>query len=184
PDSHSVPTRRSSDLRIDKHTPEVAPNVLLYVLEGILLISTIIFMFNSHLIISVLLVFYIVFIHVQYMQFKMTGTIYHFLLSVFFIGFMMNVIAYKLLTFAVTKTFLIITIPFLLMFIVLNLEVFNLKNIIIKFKQITVFQRFPVVSLVVCALALLSGFYFSFPSSSYYIVQILFVLLSAVTMLP
>lgn len=171
-------------LRIDKQTAEVAPNVLLYVLEGILLISSIIFMFNSHWIISVLLVFYIVFIHVQYMPFKMTGTIYHYLLSVFFNGFLMNVIAYNSQTFAVTQTFLINTIPIVLMFIVLNLEVFNLKSIIINNKQTTVFQRFPVISIVVCALALLSGFYFSLPSSSYYIVQTLFILLSAVTMLP
>src|SRR5699024_7629861 len=107
----------------------------------------------------------------------------HFLLSVFFNGFMMNVIAYNSQTFAVTQTFLINTIPIVLMFIVLNLEVFNLKNIIINFKQITVFQRFPVVSLVVFALALLSVFYFSLPSSSYYINQILFDLLSDVKIL-
>src|SRR5699024_12344027 len=110
-------------LRIDKQTPEVAPNVLLYVLEGILLISTIIFMFNSHWIISVLLVFYIVFIHVQYMRFKMAGTIYHFLLSVFFNGFMMNVIAFRSHTFPAPQLLLIDIVRSCLVFIDWNVLV-------------------------------------------------------------
>ncbi|MBZ6526159.1 hypothetical protein HYQ40_00120 [Aerococcaceae bacterium DSM 111021] len=171
-------------LQVDKETPEVAPNILLYVFDGILLISAIIFMLSSHWIINALLIFYIIFIHVQYMPFKMTGTIYHFILSVFFNGFILNVIAFNSQTFAVTQPFLINTIPIVLIFIGLTLEVFNLKNLIINYQPITVFKRFPQSSLVFGAIALMSGFYFSLPSSTFFIVQILFVVLSAVTMLP
>lgn len=171
-------------LKLDKLTPEVAPNILLYLFEAVLIISAVVFMLSSHWIINILLGFYIIFIHVQYMPFKMTGTIYHFLLSIFFNGFILNVIAYNSQTYAVTHPFLLKTIPVVLMFITLNIEVLNLKNLITRYQPITLIDRLPSISIIIGFIALFLGFYLSLPSSSYFIIQILFVLLSGITLLP
>lgn len=171
-------------LQLDRKTPEVAPNLILYFFEAILIISSVIFMLNSHWIINLLLAFYIIFIHIQYMPFKMTGTIYHYLLSVFFNGFILNVIAYYSQTFAVTQTFLINLIPIVLIFMAMSYDVFNLKNIIINGDTLTIFKRIPTLSIILSALALALAFYLSIPSTSFYIVQVLFVLVSGFTILP
>lgn len=171
-------------LQRDKRAVESAPNFLLYFFDGIFIVSSILLMLKSHWIINLLLVFYFVYIHIQYIPFKMTGTIYHFILSVFFNSFILNVIAYNSQTFAVTNTFLINTIPIVLMFIALNIEVFNLKSLIISKKPISLVKRLAYISLIIAVIALVIGFYLSIPSSSYYITQIIFVLFCGMTMLP
>ncbi|XJS11458.1 hypothetical protein ACF3NG_04415 [Aerococcaceae bacterium WGS1372] len=171
-------------LKKDKKADDSTPNFLLYIFDGMLIISSVLLMLNSHWIINLLLFFYIVYIHIQYFPFKMTGTLYHFILSVFFNSFILNVIAYNSQTHALTNNFIINTIPIVLMFIALNIEVFNLKSQIINSKQIAFVKRMPYVSLSIGVIALTTGFYLSIPSNSYYITQIIFVIFCGMTMLP
>lgn len=171
-------------IKKDKQASESSPNSLLYIFDGIFIVSSILLMLRSHWIINILLFFYIIYIHVQYFPFKMTGTIYHFILSVFFNSFILNVIAYNSQTYALTNTFIINTIPVVLMFMALNIEVFNLKSIIIRSKRIALVRRIPYISLIIGVIALVGGFYLSIPSSSYYAAQIIFVLFCGLTMLP
>lgn len=171
-------------IKNDKKAKESTPNSLLYIFDGIFIISSIFLMLNSHWIINLLLFFYMIYIHIQYFPFKMTGTIYHFILSVFFNSFILNVIAYNSQTYALTNNFIINTIPIVLMFMALNIEVFNLKSIIIHYQPIAIVRRIPYISLVIGIFALVGGFYLSIPSSSYYLTQIIFVLFCGLTMLP
>lgn len=171
-------------LRYDKLTPRAAPQILLYLFEGILIVFSIIFMFNSHWIVTLLLLFYIIFIHIQYFPFKITGTIYHFILTVFFNGFVMNVIAYNSQTHGVTQDYLINLIPMLLIFAVLYLEVFNLKSLLMYRSEIRVMNRIPLLSLIIGIAAVILGFFLSLPSRSFYLIQILFFVVSTITILP
>lgn len=171
-------------IKYDKLTPEAAPLFLLYFFEAIVIIASIIFMFNSHWIISLLLIFYIVFIHIQYFPFKITGTIYHLILTIFFNGFILNIIAYNSQTYTVTTELLIALIPIVLQYISLTLQEHVLRQYI---SSNMVSFRFPYQQFFILATsisALFLAIYLSFPSFSYFSVQILFLLINGFFILP
>lgn len=171
-------------LRYDKITPEAAPQFLMVFFEVVLLISSIVFMFNSHWIINLLLIFYLVFIHIQYFPFKMTASLYHILLYIFFNAYVLNIIAYNSQTFTVTTDVLLALIPILLQFLALILQELELRQYLSPYIERFNLPSHQVIVLSLSVLALVSALFFSFPSNSYFMVQILFFLISGFFILP
>lgn len=163
---------------------DATPLVLLYLCEAVMVISAVVFFMQQHLIISLLLAMYLVFIHLQWFPYKMTGTFYHYLLNVFFHSFILNVIAFYTQTNGITPEILMALIPVVLFVAGNQLETTRLKQLLTKIKSAFWLKGSTVLSVIFSFIALGLAFYFSLPSSSFYTVQIIFLLVTTVTILP
>lgn len=171
-------------LKYSRQKADATPMILLYICEAIMIASVLVFFMQQHLIISVLLAMYLVFIHLQWFPYNMTGTFYHYLLNVFFHSFILNVIAFYTQTNGITPAILIALIPVVLFVAGNQLEITRLKQLLAEVNSSFWLKASTILSVVLSFIAVGLAFYFSLPSGSFYLVQILFLLVTVVSILP
>lgn len=158
--------------------------VIIAILEVILISSSIYFLLNQHWIINLLLILYLVFIHIQYFPYDFTQTFYHFVLNVFFNSFVLQTIAFYTQTQTVTNSFLFALLPIVILNAGLQLEHSSLRSIISHKAQAISNQLVSKLSFAFSLVAIALAFYYSLPSQSYFMAQIVMLIVSAVLVLP
>lgn len=171
-------------IKYSRKQSNAAPAALLYFCEVIMLASAVMFFLQQHLIINILLSMYLIFIHLQWFPYNMTGTFYHYLLNVFFHGFILNVIAFYTQTNGITSPILYAIVPVVLFNLGSQLELTRLKQLLAKANISVWLKSSVVISFIFALIAIVLGVYYSIPSSSYYLVQITFILFSLLSILP
>lgn len=163
---------------------DATPVILLYVCEAIMVVSTVTFFLQQHIIISLLLTMYLVFIHLQWFPYQMTGTFYHYLLNVFFHSFILNVIAFYTQTNGITPEILLALIPVVIFVAGNQLEITRLKQILSNTRTAFWLKASTILSVALSFIALGLAFYFSLPSNSFFTIQIGLFLITSVSILP
>lgn len=171
-------------IKHSKKRQDLAPTALLYICEVILIASSVVFFLQQHWIINLLLSLYIIFIHVQYVPYKITGTFYHFLLTVFFHGFILNSIAVYTQINGITLSILYAFIPIVIWMIGTQLETMQLRHRLTRERPSKWLKISRVISSISSIIAVGAGVYFSLPSSTYFLVQLLFIFVSGLIILP
>ena len=171
-------------LKLDQKRDKESPQIIFLASEFILIVLYIIFALDHHWIINLLILLAIAFTHVLYYPFKFTGSIYHSILNVFFYGFIWQVIAYFSQNGALHSDFLVTIIPITFMLASLETEGFTLRLNQIPGRKIKTSRTQQMIMIALALLAIGLGFYFSLPTKSFYLLQILFVIISILVFLP
>lgn len=156
--------------------------LILYVFEIGLILTTIMFILSNNWIINLLVLFYIAYIHLQYAPFPFQNTFAQYCLKVYFCGFSLNIVAYYSQTLSLTPEFIQTFIPVALLIAGITIYMQHL----LYFNSTRKSQRklYTITALGLCIAASLSGFYFALPSQSWYSVQIIYLLLLLISLLP
>ncbi|UUX34383.1 hypothetical protein [Fundicoccus culcitae] len=171
-------------IRFAKQEVQSSSAMIIIVLELLLIAFSIIFIVRQHWIINLLLILYLIFIHIQYFPFDFTRTFYHFVLNVFFNSFVLQTIAFYTQTQTVSNDFLYSLLPLVIFNAGLQLEQSTLRGIIAKQTDAYSNSLFNKLSIGLCMVAIALAVYFSLPSQSYYLTQILLVIVSLALILP
>ena len=155
---------------------------ILYACEAVMIIAILGLAFTNHWLITALLVLYAVYIHIIYLPYNISGTWYHIILSVFYNTLFLNIAAYFIQSSNFEIGLLTQYIPLVLFYVGSQFEIFNLQSRLNRRKNQVFYQRY--LNLGLMGAGIIVGLLQSFPSSTYFIVQILFVILSAVIILP
>lgn len=164
---------------------KATPNSLLYGSIILMVVLSILFMISQHWIINLLMVLYVLFILLQYIPFQMAGTIYHYLLNVFFNGFLLNTIAYFSQTNGITPEILQAFIPIVLFYAGSELIQYYLNghlNIYQSFQFIK--KHVHLISFIAMAAGIAAGVYMSLPSRSFFIIQIIYTFMTLFLSIP
>ncbi len=155
---------------------------ILYACEAILIISVIAIAFTNHWLITTMLILYVIYIHIIYKPYNISGTWYHLILSVAYNAIFLNIAAHFIQSNQFEQAQLTQYIPIVLFFLGVQFEVFQLQSLLNRRKNQIFYHRW--LGLGLMCLGVISGVYFAIPSSSYYIVQILFVIITGASLLP
>lgn len=171
-------------VRHSRKNQNVTPTAFLIICEVVLMASSLIFFMQQHWIINLLLSLHLIFIHLQYNPYKMTGTFYHFLLSVFFHGFILNSIAVYTQLNGITSAILYAFIPVVIWIAGTQLATMNLRLRLTGDRIPRWLKSSRILSGILSIVAVAMGVYYSLPTSSYFLVQIIFILISGLMILP
>ncbi|MGF3113491.1 hypothetical protein [Facklamia sp. P9177] len=165
--------------------PKAKSPIIYYLLLIGLLTAALFFMINQHYIINILLIIYIIIIVVQYQFVPLVKTIYHILLNSYFTGFLLNIIAYYSQANTLNNKAMISFIPLIILMTALEINQQFLKGIY-NFKILE--RKIPVKIIYIVfstlVLASITGVYTSLPTQSFYLVQILFFVVTLAIYLP
>lgn len=164
--------------RNHKSTPEF----ILYVCEGILIITSVIFILRNNWIINLLLLLYIAYIHFQYIPFPIVNTFYQYILTIFFNAFILNTVAYYSQTTSITTNFLLLLIPLALITAGITIEINHLRYLLITRKKQSTLYHWTGIGLAI--VAIFAGVYFTLPSQSYFLAQIAYVFITLFSIIP
>ncbi|MBG9981260.1 hypothetical protein HZY91_09190 [Facklamia sp. DSM 111018] len=168
-----------------KKNTKATPAIIYYISFTIMIVMTLLFMLGQHWIINLLLSLYILFITMQYYPFHLVGTVYHYLLSTFFHSFVLNAIAYFSQANGITPTILTALIPIIFYMAGIELLTTYLRGTVRNnplFNNLSIQSNKIALGLMIIGIG--SGIYFSLPSHSFFIVQILFLVISLISSLP
>ena len=168
----------------DQNHPIGQQKSILWTCEIILGLSSILLMIRQHWIISILILLYIVYIHISYYPYNISNSIYILILAVFYEAFILNIIAYYSQVSAINTEFLFHLIPVAIVYTGVYIQTFKLKDDLSIYEPSPIWPRLRMLGIILSFLALGFGFYYALPSNSYYILQILFVLVTGLTMIP
>lgn len=161
-------------------------STIIIILEIILAVSSILLLWGHHWILILLVILYLVYVHIVFFPYNISLTWYDWFLSVFFKGFILNVIGCYIQVRAVTSNYLYQLIPFVL-FTAGGLILTNQINRQMSNKQLAA-DKHPkalnTISLVLMVIGIGYGLFLSRPSQSFWLVQILFGLVSLAMISP
>lgn len=159
---------------------------IIIALEIILFISAILLLWGHHWILIVLVLLYLIYIHVAYFPYNISYSWYDWFLSVFFKAFILNVISCYIQVKAITSTYLIQLIPFIL-FTAGGLIITSYINRKMS-RHLLAVDKYPkplnITSLILMVTGISYGLFLSRPSSSFWLVQILFGVISLLLIIP
>lgn len=158
------------------------PEIVLYVCEAVLILATVAFILTNNWVVNILLLSFIAFVHLQYLPYIFVNTFYQYLLQLFYYGFALNCIAFYAQTNTITTNYLLTLIPFVLLTAGLTIEVNGLKYMVMTRRPLSALYHWTGVALALASV--FAGFYFALPSHSFFIVQVLYLLLVGVTLIP
>lgn len=167
--------------RLVKGDAHATPTIVLYACEAVLLINTIIFILTNYWILSILLIITILIYHIQYFPYVMVNTFMQYLLILVSSTIFLNVISYYSQTTSLSSQTLMRLIPPLVLFAGLQIEHFHLRYGR-PGQTIRPLYRFTCLGLSFLAIGIAT--YFALPSRFFYIPEIIFVVLSLLTILP
>lgn len=166
-----------------KRTKTMSNSIFMF-LEIALLVLGFIFILNHPWTLNILLILSIMATHVIYLPYNFSLSGLHFILLNFFRAFIWNIIAYYSLTHHVNTNFIKLLIPIVIFSIGLAiLEFDTMKVMTFKKKFIT---KIPAhyLTITLGIIAIIFGFTKSLPSGTFFIVEILFVILSMLLLVP
>ncbi|MGX7107368.1 hypothetical protein ACWOBE_06260 [Hutsoniella sourekii] len=167
-------------LKFIQHRPERAPQALQYLCQIGLVLLTITLSFSVNWSVILLLIAYYAFLHLKYFPFPFTGSLYEFVLAVFFNGFVLNALAYATMTGNLNQSFLTSLVPIILVVTAVNLSRYQALGYLKRFK----FKFWGPLSLILAIIASIYAFSQSLPSHSFYLCQIVFLLISLASAQP
>lgn len=157
----------------------------LYLAEGCLWLATILFILSHHWGANLLILIYLAAIHLQYFPHNMQYTSYQAVLNSFFYAFILNNIAYFSQTGTIDNRFLLNLIPLILLQFGFQVERLHLYT---RLYSITHFslssQMLQHLSQGLIAVSLLGMLYFSWPSHSFFVAELLAFAFITLTLLP
>lgn len=155
---------------------------ILYACEAIMIIAILALAFTNHWLITALLILYAIYIHIIYIPYNISGTWYHIILSAFYNTLFLNIAAYFIQASNFEISILTQYIPLVLFYLGAQFEIFNLQSKLSRRKNKIFYHSY--LNLGLMGAGIVVGLFQSFPSTTYFIVQILFVILSAGIILP
>lgn len=158
---------------------------LMTIVKIIMIVLTILFMLTQHWIINVLIGFYLLYHLLQLDPLNMVGSPYYLILNIFFHSFLLNAVAFYSQAEAINLAVLGSFIPLILT--CTGIEILNGQLLNFSFyKKSTLVTRDKLhhLVLVVLLLGLSLAVYLSLPSQSFFIVQLLFIILGVFFTLP
>lgn len=171
-------------LKYDRGETSRTPLPLLIVCEAVLLVSSAVFLFRHHWLVGFLLGLYLVYLHVRYFPFNFAHSVYDILLSVLFNGLVLNCIAYFSQVNTVTTQLLWALVPAILVVTAVELQTLNLELMLMRRRPLKAGKMLHTLSLLVLTIAVILGFVLSRPSHTFYIVQVLYVVIVTAAFLP
>lgn len=171
-------------LRYNEERHEVTQVEVLYLGEGLLLGSALIFMFQHHWAVNMILLTYLVFLHVQYFPYNLTYTVNHFILVVFFQSLVLNCVAYFSQAKGMTWQFLVALLPLTVLQVVIQAITFKLHARNMNFDVPSWLNWQPLVTQVMTGVALVLALILSLPSRSFFLVQLIFLAISGLGLVP
>lgn len=172
---------------LEKNRSQPPAQSVLIIFGIILIIATLFLVPRIYWPASIMLVTYLVYLHLQYFPYNTSKSIYAVFLNTFFQGFVLNAIAYTAQTQHLTGSFIKLLIPLTLMSLAINFEDILLYQSLI-FRQLTlprlITRHHSLIALIITLIATITGIYFSLPSHSFYLVQILFGVFTLLLALP
>lgn len=166
-----------------KNTSATPPFILVFC-EVVMLLAMAAFYLNHHILISFLVFIYYAYIHLEYFPINLSHTHYHYILDAFFNGFILSAVAYFAQANTITTVFLVHLTPLILMQIGLQWEYVKLRSHLMNDSVPTIILSYPFLTLSMCVIAIVLGFFLSLPSTTFYIVQIIASLISLATIVP
>lgn len=162
---------------LEKNRSQTVARSILIVLDSILLITTLLLVRYIYWPASIMLATYLAYLHFQYFPYNISKSGYAVFLNTFFQGFVLNAIAYTAQTQHLTSHFIKLLLPLTLMSLAINFEDILLYQSLV-FKRLTlprvITRHHSLIALSIFLVATVIGIYFSLPSHSFYLVQILF----------
>ncbi|WP_124058900.1 hypothetical protein [Vaginisenegalia massiliensis] len=171
-------------VKYNHHLQAAAPRIIWFVCEIVLLVASGLLISQQHWIVSLLLIMYIAFIHLQYMPYNITQTFSHFALSIFFNGYILNCIAYYSQTGLLNRRFLIALIPIVILMGAIQFEIIQLKAKLMKVAPPRWAIDNSLITFAISIVALFFSLYLCLPSKSFFIIQLLHALLTGAAILP
>lgn len=171
-------------LKFDRESSITDNPLLLRILQGLMILAAILLMIRQHWIIILLILFYLIYTHIIYYPYNISNTIYAYILAIFYESFILNIIAYYSQVGAINNDLLIHLIPIVLMFAGIYIQTFHLKDELSIYQPSKLWPRLRYLGYILSFLALALGFYLSLPSRSYFLVQILCLLVSGFALIP
>lgn len=170
-------------LKIERENEEGSP-LILYICEAVLFLSAITLTLQNSWIMGLLLALYIVYVHASYIPYNFSQTFYGLILGVFYEAFILNVIAYySQMKMVDTATFIQIA-PFSLAYMASLFEIIVLKSRLSHKESPLRKYHNKWLAPALYAASLIWGYYQALPSQSYFIVQILFIVVVAFAVVP
>lgn len=157
------------------------PAMIFYLCEFVLLITSFIFILTNDWVLNLLLIVIIAIYHIQYFPYTLSNSFLQFLLLTTANSIFFNAIAYYNQASQLTTSFLTQLIPFLLLNMGVMIQIFHLRYHE-GTKGMTLLYQRTSAFLVIVALGL--AFYLAFPSKSFFLIQIVFLLISGFTAIP
>lgn len=157
------------------------PSIIFYLCEAILLISSLGFILTNYWVLNLLLLVIISIYHIQYFPYALSNTFLQFLLLVMANSLFFNAIAYYNQVSQLSTSFLTQLVPFVLLNIGSMIQVFHLRYQDGTRPMSPLYQR---TSAILIVLSIGLAFYLSLPSKSFFLVQILFLIISSFTAIP
>lgn len=168
-----------------KNNQEVLNASLFYLINFLMIASAILFMLRQHWIINLLLVLYLCYVLMRFYPLRLVTTPYDYLLSVFFNSFLLNSIAYYSQARGINSMILKLFIPIILYMAGIELLNQGLRGILPRTQLFTFIKaNAHKIGLTLMVLGIILAVYLSQPSQSFFIVQILFALLTLAISIP
>lgn len=155
---------------------------ILYACEAVMIVSIITLAVTNHWLIAAVLVLYAIYTHIIYKPYNISGTWYHLVLSVVYNSMFLNIVAHFVQTNSFGTSLLIHYSSLLLFYLGIQFEIFYLQSRMSRRPNLIIYQRY--LNLALMGASILLGVYFSIPSTSYYLVQILYVIVTTISVLP
>lgn len=151
---------------------------ILYICEAVLVLAFIMLALSSHWTIILLLLLYLIYIHILYFPYNIADSIYGFILTVFYDGLILNIIAYYSQVSGLNQDFIKSLLPLLIFYLGSQYLVLELKSILAKRKFKLNIPQGKWLALAVMAAGIIYGFYQSLPSQFYYLVQAIYLVIN------
>lgn len=158
---------------------------LMTIVKIILIVITILFMLTQHWIINVLIGFYMLYHLLQLDPLNMVGSPYYLVLNIFFHSFLLNAVAFYSQAEAINLAVLASFTPLVLTSTGIEVLIGQMLNFSF-YKNSTLVTRNQLHHLVlgVLLLGLALAVYLSLPSQSFFIVQLLFIIMGIFFTIP
>ncbi|MDO4774729.1 MAG: hypothetical protein Q4A10_02860 [Aerococcaceae bacterium] len=160
------------------------PMNIVYGLEILLLILGVIFMLTHHWVLTILMMLYLGFVHVQYFPHNITQTPYHIVLSVFFYAIVLNAVAYFSQAKHIELDFIGALFPVTLVLYAIQNAATKQRELLMRIRPAKWIIQSNIAVVSIAGVGLLIAAYMSLPTQSFFIMQILFIAITGAGYLP
>lgn len=171
-------------VRFNTRKANASSPVILYAMEILLWAATVGFMWQHHWGANLLLLLYIAYTHIQHYPYNLTNSLYQLILNIFFQAFIVNNLAYFSQTGTITTGFLISLLPLAALQLAFQAEGNSLVSQLTGHPSVMPHGLKTSLVLILSLVAVVAGTYLSFPSKSYFMLQLLFIAGSVLTLAP
>lgn len=160
------------------------PQNIIYALEVALLILSVGFLLTQHWLVTVFMVLYVIFIHIQYFPYNLTQTAYHIVLTVFFNAIILNAVAFFSQAKHIDTSFMNALLPVAIVAFALNNAIAKQKELLMRIRPAKWIIHSNLIVVGIATAGLLMAVYMSLPSQSFFFTQILLLVVVGLSFFP